>query len=478
MSLNSKIILSFLAGTFAALLAWVVVDFNPWHRLPDQVIAISFSEAVRQQMLVAVMFGSFLGMAIGGVNGVFSGSPRLMRRYIGWGFAIGLFGGVAGLFFGQLFYGYMHREPRGFAAMSGLGPFVFVWNIIARAIGWSLIGFFVGFVQGIPVGSKKAVRHGAIGGFIGGILGGTLFEIVPWLLPPGTDRPGVVSRGISMTVTGASIGFFIGLVEILMKQAWIRVLRGRSEGREYVISKPRTSIGRNELSDIGLFGDMDIALTHAFIEAQDGRHVLRDAGSAAGTAVNGQRITEYALKDGDVIGIVSMQLEFHEKATASRIAPPVDVAPRPSAQIPTIEGICPYCGSKKDPNTGACACAVEASTAAGTPSTTPTTPPAASAVGVGPRLVGVTGPHAGQSFGLSPSSSTSVGREPGKDIQLPLDPTVSRTHARIENEGGAFVVYDEGSSNGTTVNGVRITRQVLAPGDTIQFGSSSFRFEQ
>jgi pSer/pThr/pTyr-binding forkhead associated (FHA) protein len=59
-----------------------------------------------------------------------------------------------------------------------------------------------------------------------------------------------------------------------------------------------------------------------------------------------------------------------------------------------------------------------------------------------------------------------------------MDSTVSRKHARVENEGGAFVVYDEGSSNGTTVNGVRVTRQQISPGDTVAFGSSMFRFEQ
>jgi len=71
-----------------------------------------------------------------------------------------------------------------------------------------------------------------------------------------------------------------------------------------------------------------------------------------------------------------------------------------------------------------------------------------------------------------------VGREPDRSIQLPTDTTVSRKHARIANEGGAFVVYDEGSSNGTTVNGVRITRQQLVSGDGVEFGSSAFRFEQ
>ena len=81
------------------------------------------------------------------------------------------------------------------------------------------------------------------------------------------------------------------------------------------------------------------------------------------------------------------------------------------------------------------------------------------------------------SFPLS-AGPTTVGREPGRDIQLPMDTTVSRRHARIENEGGAFVVYDEGSSNGTSVNGRPISRQEIVSGDAIHFGTSAFRFEQ
>ena len=36
---------------------------------------------------------------------------------------------------------------------------------------------------------------------------------------------------------------------------------------------------------------------------------------------------------------------------------------------------------------------------------------------------------------------------------------------------------DDGSSNGTFVNNVRITVQVLAPGDVIQFGATKYRYE-
>ena len=477
MSLNSKVIMSFLAGMFSAMLAWIVIDFNGVWNLAGGASTGRFLDLFAHQALMGIIFGVFVGAAIGIVNGMSAGSGKLIQRYAAWGILVGAMGGLLGLFFGQLLFGSLYKDPRESLTFSAMGPLIFIWDVVIRALGWSLIGFFLGLVQGLPIGSKKAAWHGAVGGLIGGLLGGTLFEIVPYVLPPGTKNPSVVSRGISMVVTGASIGFFIGLVEALLKQAWIRVVQGRNEGKEYVISKPRTTIGRDELSDVGLFGDRDISPLHAVIEMHNGRHTIKDAGGSIGTAVNGQKVVEHSLRDGDRIQVGSMRLEFHEKATASKVPHQADV-PKQAVQIPAMEGICPFCGTKKDPVTGSCACTV----GAGSPTPAAPSPwPEPSSVlspapGSGPRLVGIRGPYVGQVFQLS--DGMTIGREPDRNVQLPMDSTVSRKHARIANEGGAFVVYDEGSSNGTTVNGVRITRQQLVSGDGVEFGSSAFRFEQ
>lgn len=464
--------MSFLAGMFSAMLAWIAIDFNGVHPLAGGSMGGNFYELFRSQMLVGIIFGVFVGVAIGIVNGMSAGSGKLVQRYAAWGVLVGAIGGLLGLFFGQSLFGSLYKDPSMSVGFSAAGPLVFIWDVVVRAMGWGLIGFFLGLVQGIPIKSKKAAWQGAIGGLIGGLLGGTLFEIVPYVLPPGTKNPSVVSRGIAMIATGASIGFFIGLVEALLKQAWIRVVQGRNEGKEYVISKPRTTIGRDELSDVGLFGDRDVAPLHAVIEMHNGRHSIKDAGGFIGTAVNGQKVAEHILRDGDLIQIGLMRLEFHEKATASQVPHQVD-APKQAVQIPALEGICPFCGTKKDPVTGACACAVgqAAPSTWPEPSSMPSPLP-----GSGPRLAGIRGPYAGQVFQLA--DAITVGREPDRSIQLAMDSTVSRKHARIVNEGGAFVVYDEGSSNGTAVNGVRITRQQLVSGDGVEFGISAFRFEQ
>ena len=78
------------------------------------------------------------------------------------------------------------------------------------------------------------------------------------------------------------------------------------------------------------------------------------------------------------------------------------------------------------------------------------------------------GPAQGSRF-LLDSNEISIGRSPESDVFLD-DVTVSRKHARIERIGNVFSVLDTHSLNGTYVNSVSITSQVLRMGDEIQIG--------
>jgi serine/threonine protein kinase len=69
-----------------------------------------------------------------------------------------------------------------------------------------------------------------------------------------------------------------------------------------------------------------------------------------------------------------------------------------------------------------------------------------------------------------------LGRHPENDVQLDDELMVSRHHAVIAVEQGRYVLYDRDSANGTWVNGQRIFRHVLAPGDRIQIWQSQFAF--
>jgi phosphoserine phosphatase RsbU/P len=77
------------------------------------------------------------------------------------------------------------------------------------------------------------------------------------------------------------------------------------------------------------------------------------------------------------------------------------------------------------------------------------------------------------------SESTCIGRSAEQDLVM-RESFVSRRHSVITRLGDGFEVVDQKSSHGTFLNGVRIERAMLAPGDTLQFGSLSaprLRFE-
>jgi len=62
-----------------------------------------------------------------------------------------------------------------------------------------------------------------------------------------------------------------------------------------------------------------------------------------------------------------------------------------------------------------------------------------------------------------------IGRGRSADLVI-AEPTISRAHAAIGYEATGFYLQDLGSTNGTMVNGARIDRQPLKPGDQIQMG--------
>lgn len=68
-----------------------------------------------------------------------------------------------------------------------------------------------------------------------------------------------------------------------------------------------------------------------------------------------------------------------------------------------------------------------------------------------------------------------IGRSSGSLIEL-SDPNVSRTHARLEIKQTQTVIYDNNSTNGTKVNGHRITKQILHNGDIISVGKTELCF--
>ena len=72
-----------------------------------------------------------------------------------------------------------------------------------------------------------------------------------------------------------------------------------------------------------------------------------------------------------------------------------------------------------------------------------------------------------------------IGRKPGNNLALPLDTYISGRHAEILADTSGVYLTDVGSTNGTVVNGQRLTanvRQTLLEGDEVQLGQTRFKF--
>lgn len=94
----------------------------------------------------------------------------------------------------------------------------------------------------------------------------------------------------------------------------------------------------------------------------------------------------------------------------------------------------------------------------------------------GATLQVVRGPAAGVVYHLAGDDLT-IGRTPQCSVFL-NDMTVSRLHARLHREGGAYVLTDENSFNGVWVNNSSIESKALKSGDFIQIGTFSLLFEE
>lgn len=105
---------------------------------------------------------------------------------------------------------------------------------------------------------------------------------------------------------------------------------------------------------------------------------------------------------------------------------------------------------------------------AGMPPAAP--PPSAGAAGRNVRLVS----GDGRTYPLA-IGQTVIGRGDQANMRLP-DVGISRRHARLDFDGAQVVLTDLGSTNGTMVNGQRVSSVALNPGDMIQLGTTTLTF--
>ena len=93
------------------------------------------------------------------------------------------------------------------------------------------------------------------------------------------------------------------------------------------------------------------------------------------------------------------------------------------------------------------------------------------------QLIMRSGPTPGAAFILEGDQMT-IGRDSTNEIVI-NDAEISRRHSRLTFQGGKYVLEDLGSTNGTFVNGARITsRHTLVDGTAVMFGSEGAVFRE
>lgn len=88
-------------------------------------------------------------------------------------------------------------------------------------------------------------------------------------------------------------------------------------GRRHVpLDSPRITLGRRADCDIVVEGQT-VSRRHAQLRWRFGKFIIYDLGSRAGTIVNGERVSEYVLRSGDVIQLADVTLIYGEGLTES-----------------------------------------------------------------------------------------------------------------------------------------------------------------
>jgi pSer/pThr/pTyr-binding forkhead associated (FHA) protein len=191
-------------------------------------------------------------------------------------------------------------------------------------------------------------------------------------------------------------------------------VEGRPSRVSLVLDRPALTIGRGSASDLVLV-DSQVSRRHAQIRREQGAAVLYDLHSRNGTFVNGRRVAgSRILGPGDVIRVGGMELVFGQEAVRRR-------------------------------------------------------PPAS-----GGRLVVSQGQSDPPALDLGDYSRVRIGRSRGNDVVIRDDPYVSRQHAEIRQTATGYQIRDLGTEAGLFLNGERVDRAPLGPGDRIRLGRTEF----
>ncbi|HEX3315577.1 MAG TPA: FHA domain-containing protein [Gemmataceae bacterium] len=302
-----------LIGAWTAMLGWLL---GRW--LTDRFIGPN--DLVSQTGVRALSLGVTVAFGLGLLDALWNLGWRNILQVLGRLAVAIVLGGLGGLAGGALAQYLVLWTPQHEIAYGVAG-----WSLVGLAIGASISAFE--FLSGR---FDPSIRHATgkflkcmVGGALGGLIGGTvaLFVRDAWLRLFADKQADLLwtPSALGFVALGLFIGLLVALVQVVLKDAWIRVERGFRPGREMILSKNKIVIGRAESSDIAMFGDPAVEMTHAVLFHHGSEYAVQDAGSKAGTFVNDMRISERTvLHSGDLIRVGQNVMRFSESGPRRR----------------------------------------------------------------------------------------------------------------------------------------------------------------
>ena len=296
---RSNVMQNLLAGLIGGLVAWILTELL----YADYRTVQNATQIVLEMGALFGVIGGLIGAALGAAEGIVTRVPPAAWRGGGIGLGIGLAGGFLGGVTGQFIY----------SALGGGGGVSMGQQVLARSLGWGLVGLFTGLGQGVAYRSGKKIINGLIGGLIGGVVGGLLFDLVA-----GLSGGGGASRMIAITLMGGCIGAAIGMVDEIRKEAWLKVIAGPMAGKEYILFKDVTLLGSSPKCDIVIYRDPLVALQQATIQGTRGRYSIINNSSSNQVYVNDRPVSSTGLVNGQSIRMGSTVFLFQLRANTQQ----------------------------------------------------------------------------------------------------------------------------------------------------------------
>jgi hypothetical protein len=265
-------------------------------------------------LAVFPVIAAFVGLFVAAADGILSRAWRRAALSGLVGLASGLALGLVTSFLGELVYsagrGFVESLADGEDSLPAL-----LAQMATRSLAWAVTGMAMGLGQGIALRSRKLLVNGLLGGTMGALLGGLLFDPIDRLVPNGVGGGAELSRAAGFVVIGLTTGLMIGVVELLAREAWLKMLTGPLAGKEFVLFKNPTVIGSSPKADVYLFKDPDVEPVHARVHQVAESYEVEDAAGTGQLFLNGRPVRRARLEAGDQVRLGKTILSFGHKET-------------------------------------------------------------------------------------------------------------------------------------------------------------------